>query len=383
MKAIQQLLPNSMEWILAQDQAVFLGPISITRLCFRRLNNKGEIIMKTKLMIGVAVALGLLTGTTAMADQLRINLVTRDYRLSRSDAATVATISAALHFRDRDVVNWARDCRSSVRDVGPAYVISYYTREPVERIWRDRRGRDWYDYGLDRGVNWDRFNRLDLSYRDFDRMLWLNLSNNAYGCDEPLWDDLSDQGLSFNDVIITIVLGDGRRDRCDYYAYQYRNHNRDWGRWWTSADRDSRLWVGYRDNNWRTDRRYDRDDRDRNWQNDRDRNRDRQRELDRDRQARERAAVDRYNRDRQQRLDRLHQDQERAARDQQIRDQRNRDRQQQLDRDRQVKDRAARDKQVRDQQNRDRQNNRDKDRDRSRGDDKRSRDRDNSDNRGR
>jgi len=238
------------------------------------------------------VALSFLGGTAAKADQLRIDSTMRDYRLSRSDAAEVATLSAALHFGERDVVSWARGVGRSVRDVGPAYVISSYSHEPVERIWSERRGRSWYDYGIDLGIDWGRFNRLDLSYSDFDRMLWLNLSSTAYGSDEPLWEDLSGQGLAFDDVILTIVLGDGNRDRCDYYAYQYRNHDRDWAHLWTSAGRDPHLWVGYRDNNWRSGDRQSSDDRSGQRQVDRNK-------QDQDRKARDKQVQDQQNRQRQ------------------------------------------------------------------------------------
>lgn len=369
--------------------------------------------MKRNLTICAALAFSFLGGTAAKADQLRIDLVMRDCRLSRPDAAIVATVSAALHFGDRDVVYWARDCGRPVRDLGPAYVISYYTHEPVERVWRERRGRDWYDYGIDCGIDWGRFNRLDVSYSDFDRMIWLNLSSTAYGCDVPLWDDLYGQGLGFDDVILTIVLGDGRRDRCDYYAYEYRHYDRDWARWWTAAGRDPHLWVGYRDGDWRNgggrsfnERSRDlqvQDRQDRQWQSDRNRQeqdrvmrdrqaedrQDRQWQSDRNRQAQDRTTRDRQSQDRQDRQwqsDRNRETQDRNARDRQVQDR-------QSDRNRQTQDRSTRDRQVQDRQDRQHQDSRDSGRsrqdsrgdrsnDRSRGEDRGSRDRSDSGNHG-
>jgi len=324
--------------------------------------------MKSKnLMICAAVAFSFLGGTVASADQLRIDSVMRDYRLSRSDAAAVATVSGALHFGDGDVVLWARDSGASVRDLGPAYVISYYTHEPVERVWRERRGRDWYDYGIACGIDWGSFNRLDLSYNDFDQMLWLNLSSTAYGCDQPLWDDLSGQGLSFNDIVLTIVLGDGNRDRCDYYANQYRNFGRDWGRLWTAGSRDPHVWTGYRDASWRNNGPQSFEDRNRQAQSDR-----------------SRQIQGQQNRQRQQQVDNNRQEQDRIARERQAQDQRNR---QQVDRSRQGQDRQAQNRQQ-NQDNRDngrtrQDNGGGRSPDRSRGDDGGGKDRGASGSRGR
>jgi hypothetical protein len=357
-----------------------------------------------------------------MADRSRVDLVMRDYRLSRPDAAAVVMLSASLHFGERDIVRYARDCGRSVRDVGPAFVISYYTDDPVDYVWDHRRGRSWRDYGDDQGMNWDRFNRLRISYSDFDRMIWMNLSDLAYGCDEPLWDDYGRQGFSFTDIVLVIVLGDGHRDRCDRYAYEYRRNDRDWGRVWPVIGPDWRSFERNRSDTWRSDDRQRGSSRDSQYQRDRDRqlqdqrdrdrrlqdqrDRDRQVQDQRDRQNRDRQLQEQRDRDRQvqdqrdrQNRDRQLQDQkDRQNRDRQLQDQRdrqNRDRQLQDQRDRQnrdrqlqdQKDRQNRDRQLQDQkdrQNRDRQLQDQKDREnRDRGNDKGGRDRGGDDKGGR
>jgi hypothetical protein len=315
--------------------------------------------MKRIWILWTTTALILICSTFAMADRARVDLVMRDYRLSRPDAAAVVMLSASLHFGERDIVRYARDCGRSVRDVGPAFVISYYTRDSVDYVWDHRRGQSWRDYGYDRGMDWDRFNRLRVPYRDFDRMIWMNLSDLAYGCDEPLWDDYDNQGFSFTDIVLVIVLGDGHRDRCDRYAYEYRHNNRDWGRVWPAIGPDWRSFERNRGDSWRSSDRYTDSSRDTRSQRDRDRliqDRDRLRQSDRDRQLQDQR--DRQSRDRQ-------------AQDQ--RDRQSRDRQAQEQRDRQSRDRQAQDQ--RDRQNRDRGNDKGS-RDRG-GDGKGSRDRGN------
>ena len=200
----------------------------------------------------------LLCASFASAQRSRLDDLTRDYRISRSDAAAAIVLAGSLHMSERDIVYAARDCGRGVFDVAPAFVIANYADEGVERVWRQRDGRRWLDYALDLRIDIRSFNRLDVREDDFDRMMWANLLDGTYGCRPTLWDDMRGRGLSARDALVAIVLGEGDPYYCDHIYTEYRRCSYDWAPvfvWFVGFD----IEFGHRHHVYRDDYRRDRD----------------------------------------------------------------------------------------------------------------------------
>lgn len=170
----------------------------------------------------------LLCASFAAAQRSRLDNLTDDYRLSRYDAAATIVLADSLHMSDRAIIDSARDCGHGVFEMAPAFVLANYANEGVDRVWRQRDGRKWLDYAYDLRVDMRAFNSLDVSEDNFDRLMWVNLLDGAYGCRPTLWDDLCGRGLAVRDALVTVVLGDGDPYYCDQIYDEYRTCHYDW-----------------------------------------------------------------------------------------------------------------------------------------------------------
>jgi hypothetical protein len=185
--------------------------------------------MKRRYLIAWTTAVSaLLCASFSVAQPSRLEGLTQDYNISRYDAAATIVLADGLRMSQRDIVYSARDCGRGVFDMAPAFVLAKYADEGVERVWRQRDGRNWMDYARDLRIDMRELNRLDVRDDDFDRMMWVNLLDRVYGHGISLWDDMRGKGLSGRDALVAIVLGDGDARYCDQIYDQYQVCHCDW-----------------------------------------------------------------------------------------------------------------------------------------------------------
>ena len=184
---------------------------------------------KRNLLVLATTISALLFASFAAAQRSRLDDLTQNHHLSQADAAATIVLADALHMSERDIVYSAQDAHVGVFDMAPAFVIAHYADTSVDRVWRQRDGRKWLDYADDLRMNFRDFNKLDVHEDNFDRMMWVNLLNAAYGYRPAVWDDLRDRGLSEKDALVAVLLGEGDVDRCTRIYTYYVGCGYAWG----------------------------------------------------------------------------------------------------------------------------------------------------------
>ena len=116
--------------------------------------------MKKTICIALAGLALLASPGKSMAD-VSVTVIAQTHHLSVAEAAAAVVIADALGLDATFVISTGRRCNAPLVVLGPAYVISYYTRVPVVTVWgHHKRGEGWGQIAHRLGMHPGTFNKL-------------------------------------------------------------------------------------------------------------------------------------------------------------------------------------------------------------------------------
>lgn len=164
----------------------------------------------------------------AMADMRDIQLTVKAHGLKPIEAAAAIVLARAMKMDVGVVVRNARSHRMSVRDSGPAYVISKNRHCSVNDMYDQRRKHNgWDDVARDSGYNCPVYKKVSKYGFDSDTNYWVSGISDAYHLNNDDWRYFDEYGMQRDDILSLLAYTDGdKSEMYEYMDYRYGSQNR-------------------------------------------------------------------------------------------------------------------------------------------------------------
>lgn len=178
--------------------------------------------MKRLLLALAIAAASVATFSPAQALDTDVSVLVRKSNVSILEAAAIAVIADAIGLDAAIVIDFGRRSGASVFDFGPAFILGYDCHRKPEDVWKLRRkGKGWGVIAKELGMHPGTFNKMRVN-GDFDKGVWVYAMSKRYPVGSKDYIYLQGKGLSHANIVGTIVLAEGRKDRFDSVAASWK-----------------------------------------------------------------------------------------------------------------------------------------------------------------
>ncbi len=137
--------------------------------------------------------------------------IQNDYKLSPIESAAAIVIAGALGIKIDGLVNTSRTTREPYSVLGPALVISRNSDRDLAYVLKHKpKGQGWGNVAKNMGMHPGDFNKMRVQGGSFDAMCWKNMLNTKYSFPEKDYDRARKQGLSDMEVVLAVVMANGK-----------------------------------------------------------------------------------------------------------------------------------------------------------------------------
>ncbi len=148
---------------------------------------------------------------SASAQTSVLSKIQTDYKLSPIEAAAAVVIADALGIKINALVTTSRNTREPFSVLGPALVISRNSDRDLAYVLKHKpKGQGWGNVAKNMGMHPGTFNKMRVQGGSFDSMCWKNMVNTKYNFPEKDYDRARKQGLSDMEVVLAVVMANGK-----------------------------------------------------------------------------------------------------------------------------------------------------------------------------
>ncbi len=176
-----------------------------------------------KLLFALALASAFAVSfSPQLANATDISVLVRKNNVSILEAAAIAVLADALGMDAAILIEFGNRNRASAYDYGPAFILGHDCHRSPKDVWAMRKaGKGWGVIAKELGMHPGTFNKMRVN-GDFDRGIWMSALSRRYSVGSKDYAFLQGKGLGQPNIVATIALADGRRDRFDSIAASWK-----------------------------------------------------------------------------------------------------------------------------------------------------------------